>query len=157
MRSDSRSSFEALLTFGEFGHHEVAVASLVLRHPVLAIHQCYRRKVMSACEVASQFAVWRFPSAKRFCGGGETGRQPESMEQWVGARVFKYFRLAAAAALSGPSRSLTFCIGKGRACNATTSRPTSAGYAKVTTRYAFWMRILERQEEQRPPLPWRPW
>jgi hypothetical protein len=41
--------------------------------------------------MTAQFAIRLLPLAKRFCGGGETGRQPESMEQSVRRQSFQIF------------------------------------------------------------------
>ena len=88
------------LTFGQLGHHEVAVA-LQFFVSGTGESERARRKVVPTGKMTAQFAIRLLPLAERFCGGGEPSRQPESMEQSSGARVFKYFRLAAAAAPSG--------------------------------------------------------
>src|SRR5450432_1386585 len=78
------------LTSGQLRHHEIAVA---LQFFVIGTGEgeCARRKVLPTGKMTAQFAIRLLPLAKRFCGGGETGRQPESMEQPVRRQRFQIF------------------------------------------------------------------
>src|SRR5450432_2410127 len=78
------------LTFGQLGHHEVAVA-LQFFVSGTGESERARRKVMPTGKMTAQFAIRLLPLAERFCGGGETSRQPESMEQPVRRQSLQIF------------------------------------------------------------------